>query len=538
MKARLCLIAGLLGLPAIISCNGSPASPPTEPAADVSHIIVNGLDPDDVVPVAFGAVELGDDRHLSVSIANPGWTTGTLSGEISMAAGSDFAIADGGGAFSLQPGQSHDVLLRFAPTLPLERTGTLFVSHNASHGSYVGMVRTLAVPLSGVGVAALNAPVPLMPAHEDTGVATNPTTFTWDPVQGANSYSLEISTSPSFFPITMRIPEILATYHQVSGLAGATTYYWRINAASAANDSGPYSETHRFTTATPAPGTQWTTRTSGTTNTLRSVAWAPSVGGSGLFVAVGDNGTILTSPDGVAWSPQVSNTGNTLYGVTWTGSRFIAVGGSSSSGTVVSSLDGMTWEAINVSSTLTLRSVAWTGYEIVAVGGGFVGSVVVSTDGGTTWSTRIVDALTLQSVASTNVPDGFSAAVGADGSIITSPTTASWDARPSGTSNNLWGIAWSGSQFAVVGDSGTVLTSPDGTAWTNRNSGTTTALGGITWWNDRFVAVGLAGIVTQSLDGITWNASSSGNVNSLGSVAGSPSRLVAVGYGGTIITSP
>jgi hypothetical protein len=32
--------------------------------------------------------------------------------------------------------------------------------------------------------------------------------------------------------------------------------------------------------------------------------------GNGLFVAVGDGGTILTSPDGVTWTAQTSGTSN------------------------------------------------------------------------------------------------------------------------------------------------------------------------------------------------------------------------------------
>ena len=34
--------------------------------------------------------------------------------------------------------------------------------------------------------------------------------------------------------------------------------------------------------------------------------------GDGIFVTVGDRGTILTSPDGIAWSPQPSGTSNYL----------------------------------------------------------------------------------------------------------------------------------------------------------------------------------------------------------------------------------
>jgi hypothetical protein len=56
----------------------------------------------------------------------------------------------------------------------------------------------------------------------------------------------------------------------------------------------------------------WTARTSGTGDWLGGVTY-----GNGLFVAVGDFGTILTSPDGVSWTARTSGTGNDLYGVAY-----------------------------------------------------------------------------------------------------------------------------------------------------------------------------------------------------------------------------
>jgi hypothetical protein len=52
-------------------------------------------------------------------------------------------------------------------------------------------------------------------------------------------------------------------------------------------------------------GTTWTLRTSGTSNDLERATY-----GNGLFVAVGEGGTILTSPDGVNWTKRASGTDN------------------------------------------------------------------------------------------------------------------------------------------------------------------------------------------------------------------------------------
>jgi hypothetical protein len=48
--------------------------------------------------------------------------------------------------------------------------------------------------------------------------------------------------------------------------------------------------------------------------------------GNGLFVAVGEDGTILTSPDGVTWTQRTSGTSNWLNGVAYGNGLFVAVG--------------------------------------------------------------------------------------------------------------------------------------------------------------------------------------------------------------------
>ena len=54
---------------------------------------------------------------------------------------------------------------------------------------------------------------------------------------------------------------------------------------------------------------------------LRGIAY-----GNGTFVAVGGNGTILTSPEGITWTSRTSGTDSILYGVTYGNGTFVAVG--------------------------------------------------------------------------------------------------------------------------------------------------------------------------------------------------------------------
>jgi hypothetical protein len=58
---------------------------------------------------------------------------------------------------------------------------------------------------------------------------------------------------------------------------------------------------------------------------------------NGLFVVVGDSGTILTSPDGVTWTSRISNTPNNLTAVIYANGAFFT-----NSANLVSS-DGINW---------------------------------------------------------------------------------------------------------------------------------------------------------------------------------------------------
>jgi hypothetical protein len=67
----------------------------------------------------------------------------------------------------------------------------------------------------------------------------------------------------------------------------------------------------------------WTARTSSFgTNIVRGVTY-----GAGLYVAVGDAGTIETSPDGITWTARTSSFGTTaVFGVTYGAGLYVAVG--------------------------------------------------------------------------------------------------------------------------------------------------------------------------------------------------------------------
>ena len=276
-----------------------------------------------------------------------------------------------------------------------------------------------------------------------------------------------------------------------------------------------------------------TTRASGTTNRLSGVVWSGS-----QFVAVGDNGTIVTSSDGTTWVSRPSGTTDMLEGVVWTGTEYIAVGGT---GTVLTSLDGAAWTRHSLGTSNLYYGVAWSGATAVAVG--FNGAISSSPDG-VTWTPRVSGAPNeiFQGVAWSG---SQFVAVSRAGAILTSPDGGTWTSQANG--GGLWGVTSSGTQLVAVGYSSAsccidvILTSPDGVTWTPQSTNVGALPMAVTWTGQQYLAVGgsgALGTMRSSPDGINWKSEATGSQAVLFGVASSGSTVVAVGDNGTIVTSP
>jgi len=116
-------------------------------------------------------------------------------------------------------------------------------------------------------------------------------------------------------------------------------------------------------------GITWTPLTAGVAHTYCST-W-----GNGLFVAIGNTGTIVTSVDAKVWLTRINPVLGTFFDMIWNGSIFVAVG---ANGTIITSLDGITWTAQKSGVLNSIASVSWDGIQFVAVSGSFF---LTSTDG-------------------------------------------------------------------------------------------------------------------------------------------------------------
>jgi photosystem II stability/assembly factor-like uncharacterized protein len=267
----------------------------------------------------------------------------------------------------------------------------------------------------------------------------------------------------------------------------------------------------------------------------------------GLFVAVGDNGTILTSPDGTTWTQRTSPPSPFgarvhLYDVTYGNGLFVTVGGDN--GTILTSPDGTTWAKRNSMTSNDLYGVTYGNGLFVTVGE--YGTFLTSPDG-TTWTKSPSDASATAAGPPGLAPriyygNGLFVAVGGDnGTILTSPDGTTWAKRNSGTSNDLYGLTYGNGLFVAVGDNGTILTSPDGSTWAKRNSGTSEEFLGVTYGNGIFLTIGLDGNILISPDGTTWTEGSYENSYSYGFFKAATygnGLFVTVSKNGAIQTSP
>src|SRR4030042_772264 len=113
----------------------------------------------------------------------------------------------------------------------------------------------------------------------------------------------------------------------------------------------------------PENGFTGTIRYSETLEGLHSIAY-----GDGTFVAVGVNGTILTSKDGgIAWPLQDSHTPNltTIMDVTYGNGTFVAVG---TGGTIFTSTNGIEWVKRTLPVSDTLMGAIYGNNTFIAVG--------------------------------------------------------------------------------------------------------------------------------------------------------------------------
>ena len=323
-------------------------------------------------------------------------------------------------------------------------------------------------------------------------------------------------------------------------------------------------------------GVAWTQRPApvGTTAWLRSVAYGPVNGG--IFVAVGEGGTILYTTSlqpltiaKVFTSGTTANLNRVRYLQTLLGNYFMAVG---DSGVALRSTDGKNWAAeTGIGATGNLYDVAANSISRVLLGDGevrlkdnnigssWVSQIALGTNGPPTWNylsaVGVSNYFLIAGRTGLN-SELFRTGIGAATSWTTDlPLPRNW----------LWNITHQAGNYYAAGDLNTILSSANGVDWareTITSTATNGVLLGIGGNSNLLVTVGNGGqihsshagftnvtitnivgtnivVTNQSVStyGVVWIPRSSGLTNDLQGVVASSNLVVATGDDGAILTS-
>ena len=289
-------------------------------------------------------------------------------------------------------------------------------------------------------------------------------------------------------------------------------------------------------TATLHAQTNWTLAPAVTTANLWGVC-----NGGGQFVAVGERGTILTSPDGTAWTPRQSGTTAWLTSVAYGLGHYFAVGADR---TILVSSDAISWELITQFSPNTPRdrlNVVGFHYNEFLAYGEHDFALRIS-------PSRRVDWSSASSSASRNTwwrsfASGLSRTVvtGEAGLAVFAPgyehlSTREPTSVPPGT-RALSGITFDHDTFTAVGEAGVILNSTDAVTWSRQTSGITTDLQALAPFNNTLVAVGAGGTILSINELGAWTRRTAPIAELLLAVAASDTAAIAVGGSGTILRS-
>jgi hypothetical protein len=245
--------------------------------------------------------------------------------------------------------------------------------------------------------------------------------------------------------------------------------------------------------------------------------------GAGVFVAVGEGGMIFTSETGLDFAQRYSPTDVDLAHVIYTGERFVAVGGDFEVGSVtVASADGLTWERLLSPGTHMFHAVAHRGDVLIAAAylrSDLQTPALFTAEPGKDWQEGVG-------------PDFYDSLSSDDGTYTVGGSSVhhfvdglGWTSTSLPGAMGVHSITHDDSMFVVVGEQGAVFSSPDGEAWTDQSlSGETGWFGGVCHGGTTFVAVGSDGRIMTSADGAAWSAISSPTKKTLLDVAYTPGQ--------------
>lgn len=223
------------------------------------------------------------------------------------------------------------------------------------------------------------------------------------------------------------------------------------------------------------------------------------------IITLSDRGIVSTTYDRTTWNiDKTSENGPLLYDAAWNGSVYVTVGH-----TILYSTDGENWNQANASFCCLLHEVIWANNQFIVVG--YFGEVLTSADG-INWISR--NSQTTEGLESITWNGALYLAAGLNGVVVTSPDGINWSLQTSGYAGEIRKVIWNGTRFVAIGSDfrtqgtllfpdTTVLTSDDGSSW-QLQMFTDEKANGMVWTGTEFYAVGDNGFAITSTDGLNW----------------------------------
>jgi len=181
-----------------------------------------------------------------------------------------------------------------------------------------------------------------------------------------------------------------------------------------------------------------------------------------IYVAYGEQGLILTSNDSTDWNSVTNENSFLVKDMVWGGAQFVATAENGEGASVIVSSDnGENWQELsNLGEDLATSNIVWNGvdYLVKGLAGGYSVPTILISKNATDWQEYVTTSVDFQ------FNDGLYGnyqylKVGANGVILRSIDTKTWQAISSGTSNDLYAITWNNEKFVTVGADGVILTS-------------------------------------------------------------------------------
>ena len=291
----------------------------------------------------------------------------------------------------------------------------------------------------------------------------------------------------------------------------------------------------------------------------RNLLWQATVV-NGLYVAVGDYATIMTSDNGGDWSIEALPQTNS---VSLTNTVFLCVGGSTNlliaAGTsgslaispntlvtvVLTNIDGtlttntassmgVVWNSLPAPTTNDIVGVCAFSNKFYLAGGN---ATMLSSSNGTNWSRVAVPAAGSIDLSGLAASSNTLVAVGDQGLILSSLDGVNWLKQTSGTAYGLFRVRYFNGYFLALGENGTILKSTTGLSWSSVPSGTTNWLNDAVMVSNVCYIVGNQGTVLASSNYLNWTNVGCITYQSLYGAAAQNGQLVVVGLQGTILRS-